>query len=70
MLAVVDDSCRLKDAETKPMARSIGYSAALGAGAVLLGLAFAISQAFAVEDTDDSGGGAKASKSCPKRQKI
>jgi tetratricopeptide (TPR) repeat protein len=47
------------------MARSIGYSAALGAGAVLLGLAFAISQAFAVEDTDDSGGGAKASKSCP-----
>jgi tetratricopeptide (TPR) repeat protein len=33
----------------------------------LLGLAFAIPQAFAVEDTDDSSsGGAKASKSCPK----
>jgi tetratricopeptide (TPR) repeat protein len=37
---------------------------ALGAGAILLLLAFAIPQAFAVEDTDDSGG-AKASKSCP-----
>ena len=47
------------------MARSIGFVTALGAGAILLLLALAEPQAFAVEDTDDSGGGAKASKSCP-----
>lgn len=47
------------------MAKSIGFRTALGAGAILLGLALAVPQAFAVEDTDDSGGGAKASKSCP-----
>jgi tetratricopeptide (TPR) repeat protein len=49
------------------MARSIGYVMALGAGAILLGLALAVPQAFAVEDTDDSGGakGGQA-KSCPK----
>jgi tetratricopeptide (TPR) repeat protein len=47
------------------MARSIVYVMALGIGAILLGLAFAVPQAFAVEDTNDSGGGAKASKSCP-----
>lgn len=46
------------------MARSIGRRTTLGAGAILLGLALAMPPAFAVEDTDDSGG-AKASKSCP-----
>jgi tetratricopeptide (TPR) repeat protein len=39
--------------------------AALGAGAILLGLAMAVPQAFAVEDTDDSSS-PKAGKSCPK----
>jgi tetratricopeptide (TPR) repeat protein len=39
--------------------------AALGAGAILLGLALAVPQAFAVEDTDDSSS-PKAGKSCPK----
>jgi tetratricopeptide (TPR) repeat protein len=47
------------------MARSTGYLAALVAGAVLLGLAFASPQASAVEDTDDSSS-PKAGKSCPK----
>jgi tetratricopeptide (TPR) repeat protein len=47
------------------MARSTGYLMALGAGAVLLGLAFAVPQASAVEDTDDSSS-TKAGKSCPK----
>ncbi|HSA67217.1 MAG TPA: tetratricopeptide repeat protein [Methyloceanibacter sp.] len=46
------------------MARSIGYLTALGAGAILLGLALAVPHAFAVEDTDDSSS-TKASKSCP-----
>ena len=46
------------------MARSIGFRTALGAGAILLGLALALPRAFAVEDTDDSSG-TKASKSCP-----
>jgi hypothetical protein len=52
------------------MARSIGFVTALGAGAILLLLALAEPQAFAVEDTDDSGGGAKASKSCPSGQRF
>jgi hypothetical protein len=52
------------------MARSIGFVTALGAGAILLLLALAEPQAFAVEDTDDSGGGAKASKSCPSGQEA
>src|SRR5262245_6750797 len=47
------------------MARSIGFAMALAAGTILLGLALAVPQAFAVEDTDDSGGGAKSSKNCP-----
>ncbi len=51
------------------MARWIGSMTALGAGAILLGLALAVPQALAVEDTDDSGGGAKASKSCPSGQR-
>ncbi|MGH6826945.1 tetratricopeptide repeat protein [Methyloceanibacter sp.] len=51
------------------MARSIGYMTALGAGAILLVLALAVPQAFAVEDTDDSGG-AKASKGCPSGQRY
>ena len=49
------------------MARSIGFVTALGAGAILL----LLPEAFAVEDTDDSGGGgAKASKSCPSGQEA
>ena len=52
------------------MARSIGFVTALGAGAILLLLALAMPEAFAVEDTDDSGGGAKASKSCPSGQEA
>jgi hypothetical protein len=35
---------------------------ALGTGAILLLLALAEPQAFAVEDTDDSGSGAKRAK--------
>ena len=46
------------------MAKSIGFRTALGAGAILLLLALAMPQAFAVEDTDDSSS-TKASKSCP-----
>jgi hypothetical protein len=38
------------------MARSIGFVTALGAGAILLLLALAVPQAFAVEDTDRCGG--------------
>jgi len=38
---------------------------ALGAGVILLGLALAVPQAFAVEDTDASGS-TKSGKSCPK----
>jgi tetratricopeptide (TPR) repeat protein len=49
------------------MARPIGYLTALGAGAILLGLALAVPQAFAVEDMDDSSS-TKASKSCPSGQ--
>ena len=47
------------------MARSIGSLMALGAGVILLGLALAVPQAFAVEDTDASGS-TKSGKSCPK----
>ena len=46
------------------MARSIGYRTALAAGTIILGLALAVPQALAVEDTDDSSS-TKASKSCP-----
>jgi tetratricopeptide (TPR) repeat protein len=50
------------------MAQSIGYRTALSAGAILLGLAFAVPQAFAVEDMDDVSGSTKGgqAKSCPK----
>jgi tetratricopeptide (TPR) repeat protein len=51
------------------MARPIGYLTALGAGAILLGLALAVPQAFAVEDMDDSSS-TKASKSCPSGQRY
>ena len=47
------------------MVQSIGRVAVPGAAALVLGIALAVPHAFAVEDTDDSGG-AKASKSCPK----
>ena len=51
------------------MARSIGYVMALGAGAILLGLAFAVPQAFAVDGGGDSGD-TKAGKSCPSGQRF
>ena len=49
------------------MARSIGFMAALGAGAILLGLVLTVPRAFAVEDMEDNAGtkGGQA-KSCPK----
>ena len=57
MLAVVGDRCELRDAGDKAMASSIGYRTALGVGAILLGLAFAVTQAFAVEEIDPTGAG-------------
>jgi tetratricopeptide (TPR) repeat protein len=51
------------------MARSIGYVMALGAGAILLGLALAVPQAFAVDGGGDSSD-TKAGKSCPSGQRF
>ena len=51
------------------MARSIGYVMALGAGAILLGLALAVPQAFAVDGGGDSAD-TKAGKSCPSGQRF